>query len=249
MAYKVEFPAAGKWSVWLRYATDMAAYNQAGVSKHMTLAVDGSPAVPLDDLPNTGSFGTFKWSGSATIEVSAGPHELVWKNEKGGGINLDAFCFTLDPNRVPNDAPPPQSDARTVVLQAEDVSRFETKEGKLPGGDRAAVWLAGDNSALHNVVICGSTRTNIGVAVRSRNYPAWISGVSLESIETRDVEGKQAENCGVRLFHAQSSQVRNCDLWGRTPLFLAGVRDCEFSGNRLTSVTRWGGSPARAWPS
>ena len=95
MAYKVEFPAAGKWSVWLRYATEMTAYNQAGVSKNMTLAVDGGPAVPLDNLPNTGSFGTFKWSRSATIEVPAGRHELVWKNEKGGGINLDAFLFTL----------------------------------------------------------------------------------------------------------------------------------------------------------
>ena len=98
MAYKVEFPAAGKWSVWLRYATEMTAYSQPGVSKNMTLAVDGGPAVPLDNLPNTGSFGTFKWSQSATIEVAAGRHELVWKNEKGGGINLDAFLFTLDPN-------------------------------------------------------------------------------------------------------------------------------------------------------
>ena len=242
MAYKVEFPAAGKWSVWLRYATEMTAYNQPGVSKNMTLAVDGGPAVPLDNLPNTGSFGTFKWSRSATIEVAAGRHELVWKNEKGGGINLDAFLFTLDPARVPNDNPPPQSDAQTVVLQGEDVVRFETKEGKLPGGDRAAVWLAGDNSALHSVTVCGSTRTNIGVAVRSRDYPAWINDVSLYAVQVKDVEGKQAENCGVRLFHAQDSRVTNCNLWGRTPMFLSGVRGCDLSWNHLTSVTRWGGN-------
>ena len=220
----------------------MTAYNQAGVSKNMTLAVDGGPAVPLDNLPNTGSFGTFKWSQSATIEIAAGQHELVWKNEKGGGINLDAFLFTLDPARVPNDNPPPQSDAQTVVLQGEDVVRFETKEGKLPGGDRAAVWLAGDNAGLHDVTVCGSPRTNIGVAIRSRNYPAWISNVSLEAVQVKDVEGKQAENCGVRLFHAQGSRVINCNLWGRTPLFLSGVRECDLSWNRLTSVTRWGGN-------
>lgn len=242
MTYRVAFPAAGQWSVWLRYATEMSAYNQAGVSKNMTLAVDGSSPVPLDNLPNTGSFGTFKWSRSATIDIPAGQHELVWKNEKGGGINLDAFLFTLDPTRVPNDSPPPQSDAQTVVLQGEDVARFETKEGKLPGGDRAAVWLAGDHSALHNVTICGSPHTNIGVAIRSRTYPAWIGDVSLEAVQVKDVEGKQAENCGVRLFHAHGSRVINCNLWGRTPLFLSGVRDCDLSCNDLTSVTRWGGN-------
>jgi hypothetical protein len=116
------------------------------------------------------------------------------------------------------------------------------KEGKLPAGDRAAVWLAGDHSALHNVTICGSNRTNLGVVVRSRDYPAWISGVSLEAVQVQDVEGKQAENCGVRLFHAKSSRVVNCDLWGRAPLFLSGVRDCDLSWNRLTAVTRWGGN-------
>ncbi|NLF68855.1 MAG: carbohydrate-binding protein [Candidatus Anammoximicrobium sp.] len=242
MGYKVEFPAAGKWNVWLRYATEMSAYNQPGVSKNMTLAVDGGSPVPLDNLPNTGSFGTFQWSRSATIEAAAGPHELVWKNEKGGGINLDAFLFTLDPDRVPHDSPPPQSDARTVVLQGADAARFETKEGKLPGGDRAAVWLAGDNSALRNVTVCGSVRTNIGVAIRSRDYPDWIKGVSLFAVQVRDVEGKHAENCGVRLFHAQDGSVTHCNLWGRTPLFLSGVRGCNLSWNHLTSVTRWGGN-------
>ena len=116
-----------------------------------------------------------------------------------------------------------------MVLQGEDVVRFETKEGKLPGGDRAAVWLAGDNSTLQNVTVCGSSRTNIGVAVRSRNYPAWISSVSLESVLVKDVEGKHAENCGVRLFHAQGGRVANSRLWGRAPMFLSGVRDCDLA--------------------
>ena len=66
--------------------------------------------------------------------------------------------------------------------------------------------------------------------------------MSLEAVQVKDVEGKQAENCGVRLFHAQGSRVINCNLWGRTPLFLSGVRDCDLSWNRLTSVTRWGGN-------
>jgi hypothetical protein len=117
-----------------------------------------------------------------------------------------------------------------------------TKEGKLPEGDRAVVWLAGDHSGLHSVTICGSSRTNIGVAIRSRNYPEWINGVSLYAIQIKDVEGKQAENCGVRLFHAQGSSIINCNLCGRTPMFLSGVRGCDLSWNHLTSVTRWGGN-------
>ena len=65
-----------------------------GVSKHMTLSIDGGEPVPLDNLPNTGSFMTLKWSRSAAVQVSAGRHEMVWRNVQGGGISLDAFVFS-----------------------------------------------------------------------------------------------------------------------------------------------------------
>jgi len=250
MVYKVAFPASGTWQVWLRYATEMSTWKQPGVSGHMTLAVGGGPPVPLDNLPNTGSFGAFKWSRSAALEVKKGTHELVWKNVKGGGINLDAFVFALDPSTslragpafAPADQPWPKSGDTLVVLQGEDVVRFETKEGALPGSDAAAAWLAGDGAAIADLTLCGSPRTNLGIAIRSADHPKWVSGCRVEGVVVRDAQGKQAENCGIRLYNAEYAVVRESELWGRAPLFLSGVRQCQFLSNRLVSVTLWGGN-------
>lgn len=242
LTYKATFPADGEWTVWLRYATEMSAYKLPGVSKQMTLAIEGGEPAPLDNLPNTGSFGTFRWSKSATLRTSAGPHEIVWKNVKGGGIHIDAFVFTADPNYTPSDNPLPASGPRVVVVQGEDVSRFETKEGMLPGIDRAAVWLAGDQAAISQLTICGSPRTNLGVVVRSPRYPEWIQDCQIDNVRICGHEGKQGENCGVRLFNADRARVVGNEIWGRAPLFLSGLQRSELVGNRLVSQTLWGGN-------
>ena len=242
MAYEVDFPAAGRCAVWLRYATEMKPYNLQGVSKHMTLAVGGGAPMPLDNLPNTGSFGTFAWSKAAEAEVPAGKTEVVWKNVQGGGISLDAICFSFDPAFTPSDTPLPKSGPKLLVVQAEDVKRFETKEGKLPGGERAAVWLAGDSAAVESLTVRGSPRTNIGIAVRSAQHPAWVRGCRIERTKVCDVEGKQGENCGVRLFRARDAVVQDNVLWGRAPIFLSGAVGCTVKSNELYSVTRFGGN-------
>ena len=231
MVYKVEFPTAGSWTVWLRYATKMSPYKLPGVSRHMTLALDGGQPVWLDHLPNTGSFGMFKWSSSATIQATAGPHEMVWQNVKGGGIHIDVFVLAKDPSYTPSDNPLPTSDPSTIVIQGEDVIRFESKDGALPGVDRrAAVWLAGDRAAISDLTVRGSRRTNLGIAICSPKHPAWIEGCRVSGVrvsghegkwaENRGIrlfhgEGRWAENCGIRLFHADGAMVTNNELWGR----------------------------------
>ncbi|NMC20341.1 MAG: hypothetical protein GYA33_07960 [Thermogutta sp.] len=240
--YKVEFPKSGTWQVWLRYATEMSPWNLPGVSNHMTLALEGGPTVALDNLPNTGSFSTFRWSRSAAMEIPAGTQQLVWENVKGGGIHIDALVFALDADFTPGDQPFPISGERVVVVQGEEAARFESKEGSLPGIDQAAVWLAGDGAGVADLTICGTPRTNIGIAVRSPHYPAWLRDCRIERVMVRDCEGKQAENCGLRLFHAEDALVRDNEFWGRAPIFMSGVRRCELSANRLVSVTLWGGN-------
>lgn len=242
ITYKIRFPRAGQWQVWLRYATEMSPWKQPGVSGNMTLALDGAPPVPLEDLPNTGNFAMFRWSRSAVLEAPAGDHELVWQNVKGGGIHIDAFVLSLDPAYQPSDKPFPESGDGLIVKQAEDVLRFETKQGQLPGGDRAAVWLAGDGAGLEDLAIAGSAQTNLGVAVCSREHPRWIHDCRVERVDVRDCEGKQAENCGVRLMRADGAIIAGNELWGRTPVFLAGVTRCRVAENRLVSVTRFGGN-------
>jgi len=242
LTYRLRVPAAGRWTVWLRYATEMSPWKLPGVSNHMTLAAAGGAAVPLDNLSNTGGFGTFKWSRSATLDLAAGEQELVWQNVRGGGIHLDALLFALDPAFTPSDNPFPATTNSVLVVQGEDVVRFESKDGSLPGGDRAAVWLAGDRAAIRDLTVCGTARTNLGIAVRSPAHPQWIRDCRVERVEVRDVEGKQAENCGIRLFRAEQAVVRDNELWGRAPVFLSGVRRCDISASRLVAVTRWGGN-------
>jgi hypothetical protein len=242
ITYKIPFPAAGKWHVWLRYATEMSPWKLPGVSKNMTLTLDGRPAVELDNLPNTGSFGTFKWSRAAEMDIPAGPQQLVWQNVKGGGIHLDAWVFSLDPSFKPGDSPYPTTSERVVVVQGEDVTKFESKEGNLPGGDSAVVWLAGDGASVSDLTLCGTPRTNLGIAVRSPKHPEWLRGCRIQRVTVRDCEGKRGENCGIRLFHAEEAVVRENELWGRAPIFMSGIRRSVVADNWLVSVTRWGGN-------
>lgn len=242
ITYKVHFPTAGRWNVWLRYATEMSPWKQPGMSGNTSLRLgDGAP-VALDNLPNTGSFGTFKWSRSAVLEAHAGEYELQWQNQRGGGIHIDAFVLALDPNFQPSDKPYPTAAPGLIVFQAEDVLRFEARDGRLPNGDRAAVWLAGDGASLADLTLCGSTQTTLGAAICSSRHPQWITGCRVQRVAVREVEGKQSENCAVRMFHADRAVVADCELWGRSPIFLSGVKRCRLTGNRLVSVTRFGGN-------
>jgi len=246
MEYVLDVPQSGKWTVWLRYATEMSPWGQPGVSGNMELAVDGGKPVPLESLPNTGSFGAFKWSQSATLRLTKGRHRLIWRNAKGGGISLDAFVFALSPDFVPSDAPFPESSSEVIVLQGEETIRFQTKEGSLPGQERVALWLAGDASGLRDLSVQGSPVINTGVLIRHEKFPRWIEDCQIEKVRITGVEGKQGENRAIHLCYARRAKVLKCELWGRSPIYLSGVHQCVVSDNRLTCQTRFGGNAEAA---
>lgn len=246
LEYHLDVPKDGEWTVWLRYACEMSPWNMPGVSGHMTLAAgDGGP-VPLMNLDNTGGFGTFKWSKSASIPLAAGRQKLVWKNVRGGGISLDAFAFALDPEFAPQADLPPKTGDGVLVLQGEDCTRFVSKEGKLPGGDRAAVWLAGDGAGVEKLTLLGNAQVNLGIAVRSLEPGKWLTGCRVQNVRVADCDGKQAENCGVHLRYVDGAEVAACELWGRAPVFISGARRSRITHNRLVSVTRFGGNAEAA---
>ena len=110
------------------------------------------------------------------------------------------------------------------------------------GDDTAAVILAGDSASIRDLNLCGSSQTNIGIAVRSAEFPARVRGCRVEGVKVCDVERKGRTNCGVRLFYADQATVRGNEIWGRAPLYLSGVTQCEFSSNRLVAVTLFGGN-------
>jgi hypothetical protein len=246
MTYTLDVPTAGAWNVWVRYGADMKPFNQPGVSGNHTLQVDQNAPVPLLNLDNTGSWAPTVWSRAATLNLTAGMHTLIWKNVKGGGISLDAFVFALDPRFTPSMTPPPKTGPGLIVLQAEDCDRFETKEGELPGGDRAAVWLCSDGASLEGVKVLGNAQTNIGVAIQSPDPTGWISDCSVTDVDVADIDGKQAENCGLRVRNVDHATVESCRLRGRTPLFLSGARQSRFLANHLVPVTRFGGNAEAA---
>ncbi len=246
MEYVLDVPETGTWKVWLRYATDMSPWKKSGVSDCFTLACDGGEPVWLKKLENTGSFGSFKWVQSAEMKLAKGHHTLTWKNVKGGGASLDAFVFALEPKFVPAQNPPPSNSPTVVVVQAEDCTRFATKEGNLPGGDRAAIWLAGDGASVKDLTIIGDARLNIGVAIRSPQPLAWQKDNNVENVRVIDCDGKQAENCGVQVHNADYARVFSCTLFGRAPLFISGARHSSFIYNKLASVTRFGGNAEAA---
>ncbi|MBI5686495.1 MAG: hypothetical protein HZC54_15605 [Verrucomicrobia bacterium] len=263
MEYALDVPQAGVWTVWLRYATEMSPWKQPGVSGNHALIVDDGEPVPLENLPNTGGFGEFKWSKSAALKLTAGKHKLVWRNVKGGGVSLDAFVFALEPGFVPDEvfarsagilpakSPSANKEHRqdagaTLILQAEDCVKFVAKDGALRAGDHAAVWLSGDGASVENLTILGNAQVNIGVAIRSPEQTTWLRNCRVEKVRVADCDGKQAENCGVLATRAEHATVTDNELWGRTPLFISGARQTEFARNRLVSVTRFGGNAEAA---
>ena len=304
MTYDLNVPQAGRWSVWLRYATDMSPWKQVGVSGNTALRLDEGAWLALENLPNTGGFGAYRWSKATEMELSAGKHTLVWQNVKGGGLSLDAFVFmrvtdTGDSPAVdagmggspmlqrgavrdtgdspvagagmggspmlqrgaardtgdspveqsgaePSDKPWPADSPTCVVLQAEACTRFACKEGTLPRSNQAAVWLSGDGAALEDLTVLGNAQVNQGIAIRAAAPSEWVSGCRVRRVRLADCEGKQGENCGVYARRLRGGSVCESELWGRTPLFLSGVRDTVFASNRLVSVTRYGGNSEAA---
>ena len=246
ITYNLDVPQAGPWTVWLRYATDMSPWKMPGVSGHMTLQADEQTPAPLENLPNTGGFGVFRWSKSVMIDLPAGKRTLTWKNVRGGGITLDAFVFASDPNFTPSDSPLPTSGPGRIVLQAEDCVKLAAKDGRLPSGNRAAVWLTGDDAAIDGVAVLGNPQVNLGIAVWSHDSATWLSRCRVTGVTVADCEGKQAENCGIFLRKVRNSVVEGNELCGRTPVFLSGVRQTRISHNQLVSVTRYGGNSEAA---
>lgn len=246
LEYRIQVPAAGSWTVWLRYATEMGQWKQPGVSGNMTIQLGEGQPVLLENLPNTGSFGTFRWSRSAVLSLPAGEHTLRWKNEKGGGLSLDAIVLALDPSYRPGEKPWPVPSDRLLVIQGEDVTRFETKEGSLPGRIHTAVWLSGDGAAIEDLTLSGTPQAGYGVVIAGPDPLGWVQYCRVERCRIADLEAKDVDISAVRLMFAQGAVVCDNELWGRTPLYLSGVRHSNLSDNRLVPVTRFGGNAEAA---
>ena len=122
LEWDAEIPAGGQFSVWLLYAHGMKQLGREDMGGQTSIAADGGAPVPLMNLPDTGGWRDFRWVNSATLDISAGKHTLRWRNDKGGGYNIDAIILTDDPNWAPDGwKRPPVAEGRHIVtIQGED---------------------------------------------------------------------------------------------------------------------------------
>lgn len=246
LVYELNVPTTGEYAVWMRYGTDMKPWNIDDMGGHSSLRVDAGEPVKLMNLPNTGSFAPTAWSKAAILKLTAGKHQLTWRNDTGGGLSIDAYVFARDPNWQPGDAAKVTPATDRLVLQGEAVVSMATKEARLPGNDVPVVWLAGSGAALHQLALLGSQYTNVGVLVTSLKPETWLDGAELDHVTVADVMGKQGENCGVLIRRAMHLRLDQCRLTARAPIFMQGLRQGVIYGNELTSVTRFGGNAEAA---
>ena len=105
------------------------------MNERTVLIVDGGTPVPLVDLPDTGSWGTLRWSRAASVPLTQGEHVLKWQNVKGGGLTFAAFALSDDPAWKPAGTAlaKPAADKHAVVVQAATFVRSQGKQLSVSG--------------------------------------------------------------------------------------------------------------------
>ncbi len=160
LEWRIAVPTAGRYRVWVRYAHHMTQFGVTDMSDRTGLRVSDGPIVPLRNLPDTGGWSNFRWTLAAEMDLPAGEQTLVWENLKGGGLNLDAFALTDDPDWHPDKAiqvigwwrelqvQPPKEGKHLLLIQAEACTRAVGKEVQVshpvPHGTRERIGVAPD---------------------------------------------------------------------------------------------------------
>jgi parallel beta-helix repeat protein len=131
LEYEIDIPADGEYRLLIYYGAYNQPFGRTSMDGQTSVSVDGGPPVPLVNLPDTGGWNTFAWSDTcATLPLTQGKHTLRWRNDKGGGLNLDAFLLTDDPAYCPQGTPPqpPAPGKHLLVVQWEAFTRGAGRE-------------------------------------------------------------------------------------------------------------------------
>jgi parallel beta-helix repeat protein len=146
MEYRLPVPVDGEYRVWTFYGALNKPHGNENMAGRTSLKVNDETPVLLDNLPDTGGWGLMKWTPNATLKLTAGTHTLRWENHKGGGLNLEAFAFTTDPNWKPTDTklPPVAAGQHLILKQAEDFARYNGKQLSVggTGGSKTEFYYA-----------------------------------------------------------------------------------------------------------
>lgn len=123
LTYKITVPESGSYTLWMRYAADNRDIPN-GMSNRCEIQLDDAKPQLLTQVPDTGSWGSFKWNKMVDIDAEKGTHLLTWRNLKGGGLNLQGLILTTDKALVPEGTKVPQPKPGTHLIPI-DSRRFE----------------------------------------------------------------------------------------------------------------------------
>ena len=139
MEYEIAVPADGEYRVRVYYGALNQPHGTTTMDGRTVLTVDGGAAVPLLDLPDTGGWDVSRWSDSAILTLTAGPHRLRWENVQGGGLDLAAFALCDDPAWQPMDErlPPVAAGRHLLVIQAAAFVKSQGKQLAVTGMGKA----------------------------------------------------------------------------------------------------------------
>lgn len=127
--YTIDVLADGDYAFWMYYGAKNRPHGRTNMAGRTSISFDGGGKVLLDNLPDTGDWGRMKWSRTGTFKLSAGEHTMRWTNEKGGGLNWNAFALCDDPTWAPEGtewAYPPAG--KHLIIQS--ATKFESGKGK-----------------------------------------------------------------------------------------------------------------------
>lgn len=138
MEYKITVPADGEYTFWVYYGAHNEPFGRKTMDGRTAISVDGGEKIPLVDLPDTGSWAVSRWGKSATLKLTAGEHILRWENLQGGGLNLEAFALSDDPQWKPEgDRLPPVGEGKhKLLIQAESFVAFHGPQLTVSGSGR-----------------------------------------------------------------------------------------------------------------
>jgi hypothetical protein len=236
----VEFPATGRYRVWVRTKDWVAQWQAPGTPGRFQLLVDGKP---LAETFGTKSAEWF-WHDGGTVEITKKQTLLALRDLTGFDGRCDAIYFTSDLAETPPNDHAPLSAWRKSVLQLppepEDMGEFDlVVVGGGYGGMGSAISAArmGLKVALiqNRPVLGGNGSSEVRVwamgLIRRGKYPHIGEMVEEFADKAKNSPGP-AEEFGDAEKEALVRSEKNIRLFLNEHVFAAETRD-----NRILSVT------------
>jgi len=129
----------------------------------------------------------------------------------------------------------------TILALAAEPSGELPHAGASPNERRAAIWVRGNRTAIARLTVVGNARVNWGVIAEHPDGLTWLDGLALEDVRIEGEDSRGGESGAIRLQSVIHPSVTKCELHGRAPLFVSGVRHGWFVHNRLVPDSRYGG--------